>query len=222
MLKISAIVPLRGAFMLKEIDGHPGLFGMDETALPCLPSDLTLLGRYSLRESLHERELDEAAARVLCHSQKLNRWVGVDFRKIWRDFKEDILKSQENLSAKNEHVRTQWKKEDWIQIRAALHKMTLGFLKSLAPNPADDVIEFTLPHPDVQNLFSIFVTQALFAGCNDGLPTAIYSLVEKGYLTLHREGDPDTHPEEYVQVLFPTAKLLEKIMEVEKRYAQSV
>ncbi|GEM_PF-4306090 len=201
---------LKGAEM-EQISGYLGLYEMEDS-MPCAPNDLRLVGKYHIRESLQKGELEETAARVIWHSKELSRWVGVSYQKLGLDFIDDIKAEKENMDARNKHTRLVWSTKKPL-LHGLLSKGTLGLYDRLVPKPPETP-EFQPPHKDTP--FSIFVTQAIFAGSIDGLGHYIRVLVEKGLLRLESHGE---NKDGHIDVLYPTPELIEKILIVERRYA---
>lgn len=199
--------------MSKQIAGQDSLYEMDQSGMPCGPTELAIVGKYHIREALDKSELEEAAARVLVPSIELEQWVGVSYRRLGLTFVEDVNAAQENLKARNAHVEASWGVTAAQKQHELLNRLTLGLLglygKIVAPRA--EAAPFTPPHEE--DVFSGFVVRAMFASDVTGLQLAIRQLIEQGYLRHEEERKGD----DQVDVLYPTPALVAKILETKDR-----
>lgn len=177
-----------------------GLFSVEES-MPCTPRKIRI-GHYFMPSTLGRSEQEEAAARIISFSQKLDQWVGVSWPKIVEMMKADYEKdkaSREKLDRHNERM------EVWFrQLRRHFRLCVLTFgVYSLfvrkPERPTEKKERLDMPFSGIY----IFGPQHVVTG--------IQELLERDMLRKVREGEGDNA----IDVLFPTPTLISHIMQVQ-------
>ncbi len=171
-----------------------GLFAVEDV-MPCNPCDIRI-GRYALPSTLQRAEREEAAARIISFSQKLNTWVGVSSLRI------NLMMSSEleqylrwvNQKELNHEVRLMMRRHHQLCI------ITLGIYALFVKKPTvqtQEVPKFQIP------------LSGIFMFGPEHVARGIRELVSNGMLKCVVEGEGDKSYE----IFFPTPKIISTIME---------
>ena len=170
--------------------------------MPCQPRQIGL-GKYCLPATLNRMECEEDAARVLMHSKDLDRWVGVSWPRLMEVMKADFELHMRWMAVQDHNYKATWAHHRAKRAYTILAICTLGLSLLFKKKPVLTLKEAPAEKP----VFTGITMQGPgFVG------NGVLELVEQEMLKRVSVGEG----EEAKDVLFPTAKLLLRIMEVQK------
>ncbi|MDP2741665.1 MAG: hypothetical protein Q8O66_03210 [bacterium] len=174
--------------------------------MPCPPRGIAI-GYYFLPATLGRAEQEEAAARIISFSHKLNQWVGVSWSKIVEMMGEDLEKeavANEKLACHNE-VMDIWFRQLYRYFWLCV--LTLGIYGLFRQKPQRP----GLAEKEKQKQDTPFSGIYLFG------PGHVLGGIQEliGRKMLVHEKLPTNDDERMLDVFFPTPVLVARIMEVQ-------
>lgn len=152
-------------------------------SMPCMPRDIRFRFDYAIPNTLESMETEEAAARIISFSKKLNEWTGVSWNQLVAMMKAEY----EEHNAAMEVWFSQLHRHFWLSV------LTLGIYALCVRKPE----RVRVARPEVNLPFS-----GIFAFGPQLVINGIQQLLEKDYL--QKESDEA----EGTDVLYPTPKLI--------------
>lgn len=175
------------------------LMGQREAAaMPCSPKEFHIM-KWACPCTFDRAEREEAAARILAHSQRLDTWVGVSWLKLVEMMQEDFalahrgqeLRHQNELERKRVASHMQWR---WLKCL-----LTLGLYAAYVPKPvAQLVAPPELPY-----------THIFYRG-PDFVAEGINELIDQRLLRHVKQDDGQ-------DVFFPTPAMVARILEAQSQ-----
>ncbi|MSU54696.1 MAG: hypothetical protein EXS48_02610 [Candidatus Staskawiczbacteria bacterium] len=161
--------------------------------MPCQPSDIRFRFDYVIPNTLGSMETEEAAARIISFSKKLNEWTGVSWNQLVAMMKAEyqehkkLDKATEAHNAAMEVWFSQLNKHFWLCV------LTLGIYALFVRKPQ----RVRVQQPEVNLPFS-----GIFAFGPQLVINGIQQLLEKDYLK------KESNEAEGTDILYPTPKLI--------------
>ena len=178
-----------------------GLFAVEEQ-MPCSPKDIKVWP-YCLPSTLNRAEREEAAARILTFSQKLDQWVGVSWPQLVEMMKHDYELEQKANAIRRHNMEEEWRVANELRRRRTLSIITLGLYALFVEKPSAQLKEELTEKVPFTIVF-LMGPNAVIEG--------IHELVERGFLQHVQEGDGENK----MSIFFPTPSLVNQIMKVQK------
>lgn len=175
-------------------------FAVDEQ-MPCSPRDIRVW-HWALPSTLDHTETEEAAARILHFSQKLDQWVGVSLTRLGQMMEEEYEKEKRLRVVRHRNQEEKCRYDGAMCKYRLLSLVTLGLYNLFVQKPTKHMEEL----PNVNLPFS-----GIFAFGPHHVVNGIQDLVKRGFLRQHTEGEGD----DAYDVFFPTPHLVSRIMEVQ-------
>ncbi len=170
------------------------------SAMPCSPKGFHIY-KWVFMGTFERMEREEAAARLLFHSQELDTWVGVSWTRLIEMMEADFEAAQrlyrvreENSDERGRVARlTKWW---WVKTLS-----TLGLYACFTKKPSAKLVPLpSIPHSGIFHAGPQFVASGL------------HELIERG-LIRYEEGDEETGRHD---LFFPTPALVTRILEVQQ------
>lgn len=182
--------------MLKEI--KPGLFEMSE-AMPCNPRKLCV-PHYALPNTLGHAEPEEAAARLIVASQWAGQWVGVSLRALMESLKSDYDTHHRFCEEMSQYHEDMWAWQRKCSNRFWFCILTLGIWALTSKPEKPKMVK--RPELPFSGIF-LFGPDHIVVGLHELMGNDMIKVIPFG------EGDNQT------DVIFPTEKLVRRVMEVQ-------
>jgi hypothetical protein len=175
----------------------------NQVAMPCEPHDFGIM-RWAFPSTFQRGEREEAAARILAHSQQLNQWVGVS----WKALADVMLEEYEAQKSVEAVRKRNFKKREEHHVQMVQYiarcVLTLGIYAIFAKKPVLKLEQ----EPEVESPFSL-----IFVFGPGAVVTGIRELIDQGLLKLVTIGEG----EEAQDIFFPQPAMIARILEVQRR-----
>ncbi len=189
-----------GSFVICE--GVVPMSEQEVAAMPCSPKEFHLL-KWTLPGTFERMEREEAAARILAHSQELDTWVGVTWAELVEMMRQDHAMAQAGHELQRQNELGRQESASRMRRHQILSVLTLGIYALFVRKPAEfaPVLPPELPFSGTFMFGPQFVAEG------------VRELIERGLIRHVQTAESDCQGD----LLFPTPALVARILEVQGR-----
>ena len=188
-----------------EIVVCTGVVPMSEeevAAMPCSPKEFHIM-KWAFPGTFERMEREEAAARIVSYSQKLDTWVGVTWAQLVEMMRQDHILAQTGHELQRQNELGQREFASRMRRHWFFSILTLGIYALCVQKPA----EFTpVPPPDLP-FSGTFMYGPPFVA------EGVHELIDRGLIRYVKTDEDEGRGD----ILFPTPALVARILEVQGR-----